>query len=197
MIATARHRFDSRPLCQHPRTSSSAHIQLNDCNAQSYRHTSLKAEIELQTRLMLSEIQIVNQIMNRRVSTLDASDTVVDALHVMTEKGVGCVIITLDSRPVGILTERDVMKTMMKGKEVLGNKLSEVMSIPLTTVPPNTPVVEALKLMKKMNIRRLPVVSDGELQGIITVHQDLMYWALVAASGSSSSSEYSRGPLSS
>jgi CBS domain-containing protein len=134
--------------------------------------------------------------MNRRVTTLDASDTVIDALRVMTEKGVGCVVITSDSRPVGILTERDVMKTMMRGNEVLRNKLSGVMSLPLTTVPPDTPVVEALNLMMKKNIRRLPIVSDGVLQGIITIHQDLLYWALAAASGNSSSLEYSNGPLS-
>jgi CBS domain-containing protein len=118
--------------------------------------------------------------MNRKVTTLDVSRTVLDAVRIMTEKGVGSLVITEDSKPVGIVTERDVMKAMMQGKDILRNKVADVMTLPLTTVPPETPVVEALDLMKKKNIRRLPVVSDGELQGIITIHTDLLYWALTA-----------------
>ena len=123
--------------------------------------------------------------MNRKVTTLDISGTVRDAARIMTEKGVGCIVITEDTRPVGIVTERDVMKAMMQDKDVLANKVSELMSVPLTTAPPETPVVEALDLMKKKNIRRLPIVSDGELQGIVTIHTDLLYWALSAAKGGS------------
>jgi len=123
--------------------------------------------------------------MNRKVTTLDISGTVRDAARIMTEKSVGCIVITEDTRPVGIVTERDVMKAMMQDKDVLANKVSELMSVPLTTAPPETPVVEALDLMKKKNIRRLPIVSDGELQGIVTIHTDLLYWALSAAKGGS------------
>jgi len=121
--------------------------------------------------------------MNRSVATLDVSGTVLDALRIMTTKSVGCLIITDSTKPVGIVTERDVMKVMMQGRDILNNKVAEVMSIPLTAVRPETSVVEALDLMKKKNIRRLPVVSDGELQGIITIHTDLLYWALTATKG--------------
>jgi CBS domain-containing protein len=122
----------------------------------------------------------VFQIMNRRVVTLDVSGSVLDALRIMTEKGVGCLVITDNAKPVGIVTEKDAMKLIMQGRDVLNRKVAEVMSNPLTTVRPETSVVEALDLMKKKNIRRLPVVSDGQLQGIITIHSDLLYWALTA-----------------
>jgi len=119
--------------------------------------------------------------MNRNVSALESSNSVLDALKVMTERGVGCVVITSGSRPVGIITERDLMKAMMNDKEVLGCKLNEVMSQPLTTVRPNTAVTEALSVMKNRNIRRLPVVEEEKLLGIVTVHSDLLYWALAAS----------------
>ena len=123
--------------------------------------------------------------MNRNVATLDASRTLKDAVHIMTEKSVGCVIVQENQKPVGIVTERDVMKAMLNHEDALASNVTQVMSIPLTTVPPDTAVVEALDLMKKKAIRRLPVVSNGELQGIITIHTDLLYWALAAAKGNS------------
>jgi CBS domain-containing protein len=121
--------------------------------------------------------------MNRNVSALESSNSVLDALKVMTEKGVGCVVVTSESKPVGIITERDLMRAMMNGREVLGCRLHDVMSQPLTTVRPDTAVTDALSVMKDRNIRRLPVVQEDKLLGIITVHRDLLYWALVASTG--------------
>jgi len=130
--------------------------------------------------------------MNRNVTTLDVSGTVLDAVRIMIEKSVGCIVISENSKPVGIVTERDVMKAMLQGKDILKHKVAEVMSLPLTTVPPETSVVEALDLMKKKNIRRLPVVRDGELQGIITIHTDLLYWALTATRTDTPTRQYAR-----
>jgi CBS domain-containing protein len=131
----------------------------------------------------LGNISSVSQVMSRNVTTLDTSGTVLDAIRIMTEKGIGCVVVTDKAKPVGIVTERDVMKAMMQGRNVLNSKIAEVMINPVTTVPPEAPVVKALDLMKKKGIRRLPVVSDGKLRGIITVHRDLLYWALPQSKG--------------
>ncbi|HUK29043.1 MAG TPA: CBS domain-containing protein [Candidatus Acidoferrales bacterium] len=122
--------------------------------------------------------------MNSNVSTLDASGTVRDVIQIMTNVGVGCVIVTDRAKPIGIVTERDVMRAVMGGREVLSKSVTDVMVQPLTSVSPETPVVQALQLMRSKNIRRLPVVSDERLQGIITVHRDLLYWALTALGGS-------------
>jgi CBS domain-containing protein len=120
--------------------------------------------------------------MNSNVSTLDVSGSVRDVMRIMTEKSVGCVVITDDSKPVGIVTERDVMRAMME-EAGLSRRVIDVMVHPLTSVPPETPVVQALQLMRSKNIRRLPVVSDQKLHGIVTVHRDLLYWALTALRG--------------
>ena len=129
-------------------------------------------------------IRTVAQVMNSNVSTLDVSGTVLDVMQIMTEKGVGCVIITDQTKPIGIVTERDVMRAIIGGKEVLSKRVPDVMVHPLTSVPPETPVVQALQLMRSKNIRRLPVVSNEKLRGIVTVHRDLLYWALTGLGGS-------------
>jgi len=122
--------------------------------------------------------------MNSKVTTLDVTGTVRDVIRIMTDQGVGCVIITDETKPIGIVTERDVMKAIMVDKEVLSESVMDVMVRPLTSVSPETPVVQALQLMRSKKIRRLPVVSDEKLYGIITVHRDLLYWALSAMGGS-------------
>jgi CBS domain-containing protein len=98
----------------------------------------------------------------------------------MTEKGVGCVVITENGRPVGVLTDKDIMKKIVRNKNVFQEDVGTLMSQPLVSVPPDMPVVDALNLMRRKNIRRLPVVNEGRLEGLVTVHRDLLYWALTA-----------------
>jgi CBS domain-containing protein len=118
--------------------------------------------------------------MKKKVATLDNSGTVLDAIRVMTEKCVGCIVIMRDMEPLGILTERDALVAIMHDKDALSHNVGEAMSKPLITVDPETRVVEALHLMKSKNIRHLPVVSGGQLRGIMTIHTALLNWALTS-----------------
>jgi len=131
---------------------------------------------------------LVSQIMTKNVLSTETSTNLVDAARLMTERGIGCVIITENGKPVGVLTEKDIMKKIVRGKNVFQENVQTLMSQPLVSVPPDMPVVEALDLMKKKNIRRLPVVNEGRLEGLITVHRDLLYWALTALRTSSADS---------
>ena len=126
--------------------------------------------------------------MTKNVLSTETSTNLVDAARLMTERGIGCVIITENGKPVGVLTEKDIMKKIVRGKNVFQENVQTLMSQPLVSVPPDMPVVEALDLMKKKNIRRLPVVNEGRLEGLITVHRDLLYWALTALRTSSADS---------
>ncbi|MBS7655095.1 CBS domain-containing protein [Candidatus Bathyarchaeota archaeon] len=128
---------------------------------------------------MASE-DFVSQIMSKNVITVDASEKVLKALQIMAEKGIGSVLIVKNGKPVGILTERDIAKKLVANKETLDKKTEDVMSKPLITVSPDTGIFEALQLMRKNNIRRLPVVKNGKLEGIIT-EKDLLYWVLRVA----------------
>ena len=129
----------------------------------------------------MSKKNVVSQIMTKTVFAVEASVGFLDSLQLMVDKGIGCVVVTRNGEPIGMLTERDVLKRIVQDRGVLVSKLEDVMSQPLTAVPPETPVVDALNLMKEKGIRRLPVVSQGKLEGIITIHSDLLYWVLKTA----------------
>jgi CBS domain-containing protein len=123
--------------------------------------------------------------MVKSVLSTETSTQLVDAVRLIAEKGIGCVVITDDGKPVGILTERDIMKEIINDKNAFQKDVGSLMRQPLVSVSPDTPVVDALDLMRKEDIRRLPVVNKGKLEGIVTVHRDLLYWALAAMRTSS------------
>ena len=83
---------------------------------------------------------------------------------------IGSVIALEGNKAVGILTERDIVrKVVAAGKDAEKTKVKEVMSSPLTVITPEVTVEEAARIMKKVKIRRLPVINEkGELVGIIT-----------------------------
>lgn len=136
----------------------------------------------------MSTNKSVSQIMIKNVLSTETSTHLADAARLMTEKGIGCVVITESGKPVGVLTEKDVMKEIVKDKNVLQKDVGSFMSRPLVSVRPDTPVVDALDLMRKKDIRRLAVVDEGKLEGLITVHRDLLYWALTGLRTSSAAS---------
>jgi CBS domain-containing protein len=133
----------------------------------------------------LSSRNLISHIMVKNVLSTEASTHLVDAVRLIAEKGIGCVVITDDGKPVGILTERDIMKELANDKNAFQKDVGMLMRQPLVSASPDTPVVDALDLMRKKDIRRLPVVSKGKLEGIVTVHKDLLYWALAAMRTSS------------
>ncbi len=129
--------------------------------------------------------------MVKNVLSTETSSNLVDAVRLMVEKGIGCVVITKNGNPVGILTERDIMKEIAKDRNAFDKDVGSLMRRPLISVSPDTLVVDALDLMRKKAIRRLPVVNRGKLEGLVTVHTDLLYWALSAMRTSSSASSAS------
>lgn len=110
----------------------------------------------------------VNQFMNKDVLTADKSTTLQDAAQNMTKLNVGCVIVTENSKPIGIITERDfVTKGAAEGRPLF-TEISEVMSSPLITIKPEETVWEASEMMKEKIIHKLPVKENDKIVGIIT-----------------------------
>jgi CBS domain-containing protein len=116
--------------------------------------------------------------MRRKVYTVEPHATVAEALEIMAKRAIGSVVVVKDGRPVGMVTERDIIGNLAKRRNILDMNVRKIMSKPLISVTPETSVVRALQTMKKKNIRRLTVVSGGRLVGIVTIHKDLLYWAL-------------------
>lgn len=110
----------------------------------------------------------VKDVMSTNVLSIDSSKTVKEAACMMDDANVGCIIITKDGSPSGILTERDFVKRIVSQNKALSTLLSEVMSSPLTVIGPNETVWEAAEVMKQKRIHKLPVQEDNKVLGIIT-----------------------------
>jgi CBS domain-containing protein len=110
----------------------------------------------------------VKDVMISDLTTLDASTSIRDAAKLMDEKDIGCIIVTKNQLPIGILTERDFVKRIAAKEKSLTASLEEVMSTPLIEIDPNETVWEAAQIMKTKNIHKLPVRKDNKIIGIVT-----------------------------
>jgi CBS domain-containing protein len=119
----------------------------------------------------------VKEIMAQFVQTIPTNSTILEAAQMMTKLGIGSLVVTKEGRPVGVLTERDVVTKIasqdLKPSQVLVEK---IMSCPIISVEPEMIIVEAATLMSAYNIRRLVVVEkDGNLTGIVAA-TDIASW---------------------
>ena len=110
----------------------------------------------------------VGSVMAKEISTIESGKPLRDAVNIMKKSGLGCVVVLDDGKPVGIFTERDLIRKIADGPESLGLPISQVMSKPLTIVSPSATLWDAISLMGRRGIRRLPVVDKEKLVGILT-----------------------------
>lgn len=122
----------------------------------------------------------VGAVMTKTPVTIKPDVRVRNALQIMIRKDIGSLIVVKDGKPVGIITERDVTRRSLRpvrAKGVYNNPVTRLMTRRLITVPPNMPVWEAFETMVIKKIRRLPVVEQGRLVGIVT-ERDLFKWVI-------------------
>ena len=113
--------------------------------------------------------QKLKNIMVENVKTAGLKNTAQELAVLMNRYQIGCVIIVDEEQPVGIVTERDIMKRVVsKGIPPKSLKAVDVMSKPLITATPWMPAGDAAKAMLKWNIKKLPVVEKGRLVGEVT-----------------------------
>lgn len=113
--------------------------------------------------------ELVKDYMKTNVISVDKNTKLKDIARIMTEKNIGSVIVVENDKPIGIITERDIVKAIGKGKdiEVLAK---DIMTSSLITIREDAPISGALSLMRLNNIRHLPVIDDsGKLCGIISI----------------------------
>ncbi len=110
----------------------------------------------------------VKDVMICDLAELDVSSTIKDAGKIMDDKNIGCIIVTKDNSPAGILTERDFVKRIAAKEIPLTSSLENVMSAPLIAIGPDETVWEAAQIMKTKNIHKLPVKQDNQIIGIVT-----------------------------
>lgn len=99
------------------------------------------------------------------------SDTSLPELaRLMDERRVGCVVIERENEPAGIVTDRDLaMRVVREGKDPTGLTAGDIMTDNPHTAATDAGVFEACAKMREHGVRRLPIVEEGELTGIVTL----------------------------
>ena len=112
---------------------------------------------------------IVRDIMAKNIKTVKPDDTVHAAVLKMNKFDIGSVIVVSSGRPVGIITETNVMQRIVEPRmDPTTVWTKDIMSSPLTTIDENAAVEEAAKIMAQKRINRLPVIKGNKLVGLIS-----------------------------
>lgn len=110
----------------------------------------------------------IADVMTKSVISVDATITVNEAAKMMEDAKVGAVIVMEDNSPVGIVTDRDFSVKVVAHAYQITDPVKQIMSSPLFSIGSDEPVRIAADLMHDRGIRKLPVIDDGKVVGIIT-----------------------------
>ncbi|MEM2146192.1 MAG: CBS domain-containing protein [Candidatus Jordarchaeaceae archaeon] len=112
----------------------------------------------------------VADIMVENVVKISAEETVDKAVRLMNRCEIGCLVVTKNSHVVGIITERDLLRRVLaKSKDPRKVKVSQVMTKPVIVGSPLMELEDAARMMFRKKIKKLPLVNDGKLVGLITL----------------------------
>jgi CBS domain-containing protein len=117
--------------------------------------------------------QVLNQSVRKAMRsdplTLSASSTVSGIIYRMINENIGATVVVEAGKPVGIITEKDLLsRAIMPEKNLYQVSAREVMTYPVISISADQTLKEALDLMRKHNIRRLPVIDKDLLIGLVT-----------------------------
>jgi CBS domain-containing protein len=116
---------------------------------------------------------LISEILQRKgsaVVTTGSGATVAELVGLLGEHNIGALVVVEDGRVVGIVSERDVVRRLAEvGAAVLEQSVADLMSTELVSSGPDDPVDDIAAQMTERRIRHLPVLSDGELIGIVTI----------------------------
>jgi CBS domain-containing protein len=109
-------------------------------------------------------------VMVKKVITVDEKTSVQEAAKIMNQFEIGSVIITRKGKPIGIVTERDLLKRIIsEGRNGKKAMVKEIMSSPLVVISPDTDLEEAACLMFEKKIKKLPVTEENQLVGLLSL----------------------------
>jgi len=112
----------------------------------------------------------VEDIMVEDVVIVDSDASVMQAVKLMNKNEIGCLIVIRRGKAVGIVTERDLLKRIIaKLRDPQKTKVRQIMTKPLIVVDPNMDLEDATKLMFASKIKKLPVIEDRRLVGLVSL----------------------------
>lgn len=115
----------------------------------------------------LSEI-LVKDVMKKAIISVDPATTVFQVAKMMEQGGIGAVIVKKNNMPAGIITDRDYAIKIAIQKHPLETPVDRVASYPLQTIDADESILVAADMMSIKKIRKLAVVDNGKVVGIIT-----------------------------
>jgi len=128
----------------------------------------------------------VKDVMVTNLITIEAGATAKKAAELMDKHDIGCLIVVSYGTPIGIVTERDMLRRVLLQKADLGKtKVGNIMSAPLIAAQPQTDIRDAIRLMNERRIKKLPVIEEGQLIGLVSltdVMRSLAYFEHVISS---------------
>ena len=118
---------------------------------------------------------VLDVVKDRRVYSIDAEKSVLEAARFMMEHNIGALPVLRDGKLAGIFSERDVMNRVVAvGRTPGTTRVAEVMTVNPRTVDADESLEDCLFLMKEFNFRHVLVVSEGELRGLVSLRDILM-----------------------
>ncbi len=119
--------------------------------------------------------QIVGLIARIPVPSVDIATSVATIASIMAKQNIGAIVITRDFEVLGIVTEKDIIERVALGKrDLYGIVAQNIMTSPVITIDYDRTIQDALKIMKDNNIRRLIVVKDKNIYGLVTERRCLL-----------------------
>ena len=110
------------------------------------------------------------------VITVAPKETVLHAAELMNERGIGGLVVAEGARPVGIFTERDILRRVVaQQRDPTTTRVADAMTSPVIACAPETSVEECAAMMTAKRIRHLPVVDAQRLAGVITIGDVLAF----------------------
>ncbi|EPQ3970479.1 CBS domain-containing protein [Acinetobacter baumannii] len=114
--------------------------------------------------------QVIKNKSEQAIFTISPEATVLEAITIMAEKGIGALVVTEGEQVVGILSERDyTRKVTLMERSSYSTTVAEIMTAKVITVGLNNTVEECLQLMTDRHLRHLPVLDNGKLVGFISI----------------------------
>ena len=110
----------------------------------------------------------VKELMIKNVISVDSSDSLQNVAKKLYLKRVGSAIVMENDKPVGIITNRDIVNCIGTFDMSLESPASKIMSSPLIYVHPDESIIEVAEIMTSKNIRKIPVIVNNKVLGIIS-----------------------------
>jgi CBS domain-containing protein len=111
-----------------------------------------------------------SDVMVKEVVMIDEDASVKEAVDKMNRADIGSIIVARNGEPMGIITERDLLKRIIaEGKNADTAKAKDIMSSPLTFISSNVDLGEAAKVMFKKKIKKLPVIDGKRMVGLLSL----------------------------